>query len=190
MRSQLMKLTLSLLLAGFFMPAAYGQTAIDPANFQETVLLELLQQKTDSVRKAHGLAGWKRHAVLEKAATDHARYLLKKGSLTHFQEEKAKYSPQDRVVFYGGKGFYTGENVAEHPILVPLYKVNGQTVERVTTYEESALLFVQQWMGSPAHRKNLLKAGYELDGIGVAFDASEKRIYAVQLFSPKPAPEQ
>lgn len=179
-----------LLFAGFFMPASYAQTAIDPNNFQKEKLIDLLQQKTDSARRAHDLPGWKQHEVLSKAAADHALYLLKKGSLTHFQNKKAKYSPQDRVIFYGGKGFYTGENVAEHPILVPLYKIKGQTIERVTTYEESALLFVQQWLGSPSHRKNLLKAQYILNGIGVAYDKKTQRIYAVQLFSPPPAQDQ
>lgn len=179
----------SLLFAGFFMPASYAQTVIDPDNFQHELLIELLQQKTDSARRTHGLPGWKQHEVLSKAAADHALYLLKEGSLTHFQKEKAKYSPQDRVLFFGGKGLYTGENVAEHPILVPLYKINGQTIDRVTTYEESALLFVQQWLGSPSHRKNLLKAQYELNGVGVAYDEKTQRIYAVQLFSPPPARE-
>ena len=164
-----------------------AQTPIDAKNFDAALLQTLIAEKIDSVRQVHKKQLFAADSVLQLAADDHARYLVKKGALSHFQDgNKKKYDPQNRVEFFGGVGYQTGENVAEHPIQVLLVKKKGYTVDRVETYEQSALLFVQQWVHSPMHFKNLVKDEFSRTGIAVGLDPKAKRIYAVQVFSPEP----
>lgn len=164
-----------------------AQTPVNEQQFDRLLLQKLIHEKVDSVREAHQKQAFVTDPFLQKAADDHAAYLAKKGTLSHFQEgNKKKYNPQDRVVYFGGKGYLTGENAAEHPLKVPLVKGKGLSVRQVDTYEQSALLFVQQWVNSPMHFKNLMRDDYSLTGIGVALGKKDKRVYAVQVFSPVP----
>lgn len=167
-----------------------AQTIIDEKKFDAALLQQLILEKVDSVREAHQKPGFSQDAILQRAAEDHANYLARKQTLSHFQEgNKKKYNPQDRVVFFGGEGYLTGENAAEHPLKVLLRLGKGMTINRVEEYEQSALLFVQQWVNSPMHFKNLMKDDYSRTGLAVALDQKENRIYAVQVFSPEPMPQ-
>lgn len=175
---------------GFFLLLAFqlqAQTPIQEQAFDAALLQKLIHEKVDSVRESYRKSVFTTDPILQKAAVDHAAYLAKKRTLSHFQEgNKKKYNPQDRVVYFGGKGYLTGENAAEHPIKALLAKGKGLTISRVENYEQSALLFVQQWVNSPMHFQNLMREDYTLTGIAVSLDPKNKRIYAVQVFSPEP----
>ncbi len=171
-----------LLLMGF---AAQAQHPIDPKKFDAALLEKLILERVDSLRKAHKKPVFAKDDILHKAAADHAAFLAKTGTLTHFQAKGKRHNPQDRVVYYGGKGYYAGENAAEHPVLVLLHKIKGQRFNKVTTYEQSAELFVLQWATSKPHMENLMKE-YDVTGLAVSLDKKSGRIYAVQVFSPKP----
>ena len=177
---------LAVLVLSGFVATAQNKQPINPQKFDAALLEELILQRVDSLRKVYKKAPFAKDAILQKAAADHAAYLAKKGTLTHFQEKGTRYNPQDRVIFYGGKGYYAGENAAEHPVLVLLHKIKGQRFDRVTTYEQSAELFVLQWATSKPHMENLMRDNYELSGLAVSLDKKSGRIYAVQVFSPKP----
>ncbi len=164
-----------------------AQTLIDQKNFDAALLQNIILEKADSVRTAHKKSKFKPDSIMQLAAGDHAHYLAKKQTLSHFQEgNKKKYNPQDRVVYFGGKGYLTGENAAEHPVNVLLHQPEGVTINRVVSYEQSALLFIQQWVNSPMHFKNLMRDDYSRTGMGVAYNPKNNRIYAVQVFSPEP----
>lgn len=164
-----------------------SQTPIDEKKFDNDLLQKLILEKVDSLRLAHKKSVFRADSIMQLAAGDHARYLAKKQTLSHFQDgSKKKYNPQDRVVYFGGKGYQTGENAAEHPVNVLLHLPKGVTINRVESYEQSALLFVQQWVNSPMHFKNLMRDDYSRTGMGIGFDPKNKRIYAVQVFSPEP----
>lgn len=167
---------------------AQGQRPLNPAKFDAALLEDLILLRVDSLRKAHKKISFEKDNILQKAAANHAVYLAKKGTLTHFQEKGKRHNPQDRVVFYGGKDYYAGENAAEHPVQVLLHKIKGQRFDRVTTYEQSAELFVLQWATSKPHMDNLMRPEYALTGVAVSLDKKSGRIYAVQVFSPKPQP--
>lgn len=177
-------------IAGFcllFFIQVKAQTPINEKEFDAHLLQELILEKIDSVRSAYQKPGFRQDSILQQAAEDHANYLAHKQTLSHFQNgNKKKYNPQDRVLFFGGKGYLTGENAAEHPIKVLLHMGKGMTVNRVEDYEQSALLFVQQWVNSPQHFQNLMKDDYSRTGLAVALDPKENRLYAVQVFSPEP----
>lgn len=164
-----------------------AQTPINEKKFDTALLQQLILEKIDSVREAYQKPGFTKDAILQRAAEDHASYLARKQTLSHFQDgNKKKHNPQDRVVFFGGEGYLTGENAAEHPVKVLLRLGKGMTINRVENYEQSALLFVQQWVNSPMHFKNLMREDYSRTGVAVALDQKENRIYAVQVFSPEP----
>lgn len=164
-----------------------AQTPINENKFDAALLQQLILEKIDSVRQAYKKPGFTEDAILQRAAEDHANYLAHKQTLSHFQDgNKKKHNPQDRVVFFGGEGYLTGENAAEHPVKVLLRLGKGMTINRVENYEQSALLFVQQWVNSPMHFKNLVRDDYSRTGLAVALDGKENRIYAVQVFSPEP----
>lgn len=170
---------------------AQAQTPINEKKFDAALLQELILEKIDSVRKVHQKSVFSPDPILQQAAEDHAVYLARKQTLSHFQNgNKKKHNPQDRVVFFGGKGYLTGENAAEHPIKALLHMGKGMTINRVEDYEQSALLFVQQWVNSPQHFQNLMKDDYSRTGVAVALDPKENRIYAVQVFSPEPMAQQ
>lgn len=166
---------------------AQAQTPINGQKFDTSLLEKLILEKIDSVRLAHKKTIFETDPILQQAATDHATYLAKKQTLSHFQDgNKKKYNPQDRVIFFGGKGYQTGENAAEHPVKALLVKQKWSNITKVNEYEQSALLFVQQWVNSPMHFKNLMRDDYSLTGIGVSYSPKNNRIYAVQVFSPEP----
>lgn len=166
---------------------AQAQTPIDEQKFDAALLQKLILEKIDSVRLAHNKTIFAPDSILQMAAIDHADYLAKKQTLSHFQEgNKKKHNPQDRVVYFGGKGYQTGENAAEHPIKVLLVQQKGSTISKVDDYEQSAQLFVQQWVNSPMHFQNLMRDAYSRTGMGVAYSPKNHRIYAVQVFSPEP----
>ncbi|WP_224999572.1 CAP domain-containing protein [Cesiribacter sp. SM1] len=179
-------LLVAVLVLSGFMANAQNQRPLDPQKFNAALLEELIVQRIDSLRKAHKKASFGNDAILKKAAADHAAYLAKKGELSHFQEKGKRHNPQDRVLYYGGKGYYAGENVAEHPVQVLLHKIKGQRFDKVTTYEQSAELFVLQWATSKPHMENLMRDNFDLTGVAVSMDKKSGRIYAVQVFSPKP----
>lgn len=184
-RSAKLVVMLVLVLVGFTAQAQKKQT-LDPKKFDAALLEKLILQRVDSLRKVHKKSSFGRDVILQKAAADHAAFLAKKGTLTHFQEKGKRYNPQDRVIYFGGKGYYAGENAAEHPVQVLLHKIKGQRFDRVTTYEQSAELFVLQWATSKPHMENLMRDNFELTGLAVSLDKKSGRIYAVQVFSPKP----
>lgn len=179
-------LVLMVLMFMGFTGTAQTKRTLDPQKFDAALLEDLILKRVDSLRKVHKKAPYGKDPILQKAAVDHAAYLAKKGTLTHFQEKGKRYNPQDRVIYYGGKGYYAGENAAEHPVQVLLHKIKGQRFDRVTTYEQSAELFVLQWATSKPHMENLMRDSYELTGLAVSLDKKSGRIYAVQVFSPKP----
>lgn len=164
-----------------------AQTPINEQKFDAALLQGLILKKIDSVRLAHKKTVFAPDPILQQAAVDHAAYLAKKQTLSHFQDgNKKKYNPQDRVVFFGGKGYQTGENAAEHPVKALLVKKEWSNISKVNDYEQSALLFVQQWVNSPMHFKNLMRDDYSLTGMGISYSPKNNRIYAVQVFSPQP----
>lgn len=180
---------LIIILSICLLPALHvqAQTPIKEQKFDAALLENLILEKIDSVRLAHKKSVFTSDPVLQQAATDHAVYLAKKQTLSHFQDgNKKKHNPQDRVVFFGGKGYQTGENAAEHPVKALLVKQKWSNITKVNDYEQSALLFVQQWVNSPMHFKNLMRDDYSRTGMGVSYSPKNNRIYAVQVFSPEP----
>jgi uncharacterized protein YkwD len=104
----------------------------------ESALLTVMNQ----VRVAHGLRPLRADARLETAARGHSKSMLRTGTFAH-----GAFNARIRRV--GVRSPRVGENLAWGA---------GAFAQ--------ARLIVQMWMGSPAHRANLLHPGYRMVGVG------------------------
>jgi uncharacterized protein YkwD len=104
----------------------------------ESALLTVMNQ----VRVAHGLHPLRADARLETAARGHSKSMLRTGTFAH-----GAFNTRIRRV--GVRSPRVGENLAWG----------------AGAYARAQLI-VQMWMGSPAHRANLLHPGYRLVGVG------------------------
>lgn len=131
-------LLLTILLAAVLAAALPGSASAAPGPAQ-AVLVEI-----NRVRAEHGLAKLRRDARLARASRFHVADLLSRGAFEHGDFEA-------RMRRFGARGPRFGENIA------------WGARER-----GSARALVTMWMGSPAHRANLLRPGWRRVGIGVA----------------------
>lgn len=138
-------------------------------------------EAVNQLRTAKKLKPLQWDLLLHKAATDHAQYLIKEKKLTHYQREKEKRTPLNRVKIYGGIAYeLVGENIAETTLGIA-YKVKSKQRNTVT-YSSTGNTFAQQWRFSPPHYKNILNKEYNVGAIGIAYDSTTQRCIAVQVF--------
>ena len=104
----------------------------------ESALLTVMNQ----VRVAHGLRPLRADARLETAARGHSRSMLRTGTFAH-----GAFNVRIRHV--GVRAPKIGENLAWG----------------AGAYARARMI-VQLWLTSPAHRANLLHAGYRMVGVG------------------------
>ncbi|HEX8545328.1 MAG TPA: CAP domain-containing protein [Cytophagaceae bacterium] len=161
--------------------AVHAQSqAIDLKNFETERLNELILQGINNYRKSLSLPALENDEILGKAATNHVAYLLKEKKLSHTQSKSNYKDPQKRVFAYGGKHTMIGENVAFTFANVTV-NTKKNTKIRLETYEQLAAHFVEVWVESPPHLKNI-KQSFELSGVAVSADPKTNVVYAVQVF--------
>lgn len=116
---------------------------------------------TNAARRREGLALLREDTRLDRAAQIQAEQLAATGRLEHELKKVAFPTPVDRLKAAGYEWAAYGENIAE----------GQRTAEDV----------VASWMKSPAHRANILDAGFTEIGVGWAVDASGHNHFA-QVF--------
>jgi uncharacterized protein YkwD len=117
----------------------------------------------NGARASEGLGALRRDARLDRIARSHAEAMRAERRLAH---EAADGSPGDRVQNAGILARSVGENVAR--------AADANHAHRTL------------WQ-SPSHRSNLLDAGFDSCGIGVAPDA-DGTIWVCELFAKLPSP--
>ena len=125
---------------------------------------DLVYHYSNQARRQHSRRPFKRSAKLEQAAHNYARVLARTGVFSHTADGTTlKY----RVKKTGYRGGYMAENAAYRPTnLSP---------------EGIAQKFVNGWLQSRGHRKNLLHPKLTELGVGIA-QTKSGRMYAVQVF--------
>ncbi len=121
-------------------------------------------------------------AVLDTAAFDQARYLNKKGRLTHDQSNRKKATPYKRVEFYGGSYTIVGENCIEIFLNTPMKTKYARELVTVSTEKEIAEALFLGWKHSPEHYKNMITPEYRDAGLGYAFNEKTHQLYCTQVF--------
>lgn len=100
----------------------------------------------NAARKAGGHGALTRSSLIDEAAQAHACWMAETGTFSH--KGRGGSLPKARIRATGYKTRLTAENIAW-----------GQ---------RSAAEVVDTWMQSPAHRENILRAGVDEFGIGIA----------------------
>ena len=135
-----------------------------PADELDQRLLEL----TNARRTVAGLQPLVHDAVLSAAARAHSEDMLRRRFFAHVNPDRE--TPQDRVKRDADQpAISVGEN---------LWMWSGEIVPPGEVLGRQAMA---EWMASPAHRDNLLRAGYTRLGIGAAIDAGQVRV--TEIFS-------
>ena len=151
-------------------------------------LNDLIKLGIDSVRKSHGVKPLLKDKILFSASLNHAEYLDKNKMLSHHQEDNKKLrDPHLRVLHFGGSEFtMTGENVA---VTYAFELVKGKKEKkgrRNLTYKELANDFVQMWVHSPGHFRNIITKEFTHTGVATLFNSSDNSVRAVQVFGTLP----
>ncbi|MFH0830090.1 MAG: CAP domain-containing protein [Candidatus Aenigmatarchaeota archaeon] len=140
-------------------------------------------------REENGLDPLGYDNALASIARAHSRDMARRNFFAH--ENPDGLSPSDRADRAGYKSFkdhgtYTtngiAENILQTNLATSVTHINGvptsynwRTMDRLV---ESA---VDGWMNSPGHRKNILTATYEKEGIGVVI-GPENKVYMTEDF--------
>ncbi|MDT8309554.1 MAG: CAP domain-containing protein [Bacteroidales bacterium] len=157
---------------------------IDRQNIHHQLLEQLIEKCIDSLRTQKDRSALVFDSILYIAAADHAQYLLSKRSLTHTQTTSKKRTAQKRVEYYGGEGYYVGENIALTYIQTAVNDGNNRDYTNYT-YKATSLSIINIWRQSSAHYQNLLNPQYNHTAVAVAYDEKTKRLIAVQVFAIK-----
>ena len=165
-----------------------GDALIDPAHFNYRLLEYFIKVKIDSVRQLNKLGKLSNDSLLFMAATDQARYLQKQKEIGHEQPGKRKKDPLARARYYGAEYQVIGENVARIFYLVRMKnpKLHNREVF-ISSYEQAANEFVEGWVHSPPHYKNILGKDYNVTGVAVSVNPKDNSINAAQVFGKAPS---
>ncbi len=150
--------------------AASGRAATEagiPAAARDTLRAEALTL-VNRDREAEGRLPLAADERLDAAAQAHATDMLGRAYLAHVSPEGR--TPMDRFVASGGSSSRAvAENIATCGNCPP---PDGAQLQRLQ----------EGWMNSPDHRQNLLGAGFDSFGFGLAA-GPDGRLYAVQMFA-------
>jgi uncharacterized protein YkwD len=112
--------------------------------------------------------------TLKMAGIDHSNYMAKKDKLTHYQKNRVKKTPKNRVDYYGEQFDIVGENVLQNWLII-------SKKHDVKTCQDLAEVLVDAWRNSPPHYANMISEDYTTTY--TSFNISDKgKIYACQLF--------
>ena len=139
------------------MKNAFNQR-IDLQSPDYTLVNQAIFELTNKERLAHDLTAFTHNSQLETAAWYHSKSMGQRNFFDHINNrERMRKEPSDRARLAGVKNPMISENIAY---------VAGY---RFSDYYDLAAHFVDGWMNSPPHRKNLLSPDALQLGCGVYY---------------------
>jgi uncharacterized protein YkwD len=123
---------------------------------------------SNAFRVAQGRLPTRPVAALDAAAREFAQFMARSDRYGHNADDR---EPAERATAQGYAYCVLSENIA--------YQFNSRGFESA---EALARRFVQGWIDSPGHRRNLLAPGVTETGVAIARSARSGRYYAVQMF--------
>lgn len=139
---------------------------------------------------------WRRSIpILERAVHDNintyrAQHRLPQLAYSSELSKIARNHPESMArVFQHSSGlfqntpFSCGENILMKPRATSMTQINGVTVSWENdilkmSVDELVGLLVQQWIGSPGHRQNMLGSQYEYSGAGIYYSEAKEELFA------------
>lgn len=140
-------------------------------------------------RQKQGLKPLELDPRLAEIARGHSEDMAKRNYFGHQSPEGL--SPTDRGKIAGyplrkklGRGYTEGlaENVFKGTLYRSMTRMLGLTRYHWMTESELANKIVAGWMKSPGHRKNILTATYDKEGIGAGVSKAGYELYVTQVF--------
>jgi len=165
-----------------------GKIANDPYTISTTDLAARVHELINSERQSYGLAPLAYDPALASIALSHSNDMALNNYFAHVN--LAGQTPADRgnAAGYTCKkdygSYYTigiAENLFQNNLYTSVTETNGVYTYDWTSPEEIARSSVTGWMNSEGHRKNILTATYDREGIGVAI-ASDDKVYITENF--------
>lgn len=157
-----------------FIINSYTQVSFDCYSGDGKELNEFILREVNKHRKKAKVPALKNDGLLHLAAEDHVNYMSDKDKSTHFQRNKYKKTPKNRVDFYGEQFDLVGENVQQNWI-------KKSEKDFIKNCEDLAKTLVTGWRNSPPHYANMIDEHYTTTYTAVNIN-SEGKIYACQLF--------
>ena len=151
------------------LPGAECAWAAEAAEAAEapTAVERQIVERSNTFRRQQGLQPVRVNPALTAAASDFARYMARTGRYAHDADGR---QPVQRTQAAGYEHCMVAENIA--------WQFHSEGFEPPAL----AQAFVQGWIDSPPHRRNLLAPEATDTGMAVARSAASGRYYAVQVF--------
>lgn len=159
---------------------------INTQNINYKLISELFLKKLNKLREEKNCTPLIEDKTLGEAAKDQADYMLGINQLSHNQKTKGKETPQKRVFHYKGTHDQVGENCIKIYLKKSMYDKNTKKTTIANTYEEAAQELYTGWKNSPGHYKNMITEGYDVEGLGFAFNKDSSSLFVAQVFGAKP----
>lgn len=142
---------------------------IEIQNIDYPALNAAIFYETNIRRKKHGLKILSHHPLLERAAFEHSRHMVKNNYFSHNNQVNGM-DTATRIKNLKVINPYSTENIAINFILeydsgknvyTPgpgrfSYSPTGKPLLKARTYSGLARALLDQWMASPGHKKNIL----------------------------------
>jgi uncharacterized protein YkwD len=165
---------------------SFTHAQVDWNNYDVDELNKFITIEVNKLRRKEKVDTLKYQPLLLNAAKDHSEYMLEKKILTHYQKNKKKKTPKNRVDFYGEQFASVGENVQVLTLnSIPKQLQKKGEPRTIDSYEWMAKILVLNWKNSPPHFANMIHPDYSgtLTAISIGSDGT---VYACQLFSNEP----
>ena len=160
-----------------------------PANMRERPKLngerigQLVHQRINQIRRAHGLPQLAWEPRLVKVAAVHSRDMARHLYFRH-RDRRGQYvahrAPRMGFREIGPAGA-VAENIFRDYLFKGIERKRRRTIFHWSNEEEVAEACVDGWMNSPPHRANILRPLHEKQGVAFAVD-KHHRYYATQVF--------
>ncbi len=173
----------------FFLNRINGQSAydmvIDPLKPNYEILETALLKASNDARRKMKLPDFEANIILMQMAAMHATDMIESDFYGHQNlknQAKRKISDRVKYVTKGEQPFnYLAENIAEFSLIedrndICYGRQNGKVFYfdcenrkpiAMMTYRQLAVMVVNGWINSPAHRENLFNKNYRYMGTGV-----------------------
>ncbi|NEO32275.1 MAG: CAP domain-containing protein [Symploca sp. SIO3C6] len=160
-----------------------------PAQLSISGLEKKIHQLISYERRKYRLNSLQFDSQLADIARGHSKDMAKRNFFAHHTPEGK--TPADRGIaanYHCRKdyGAYYTKGISENIFKSHLYSCvtyyNGVPYYDWMTQDKLANLAVNGWMSSPGHRKNILTATYDQEGIGVAVALERNEVYITQNF--------
>lgn len=157
-----------------------AQTSFSATTLDIEVLNKHILFEVNQLRRKSKVPLLQNEKDLWLAADDHARYMAKNNTITHFQRDKTKKNPKNRVDFYGQQFDIVGENVQLNNLNTQS-KPKNKLYPSNDTYETLAKQLVLAWKNSPPHYANMISSNFSTTYTAIVVGTNGE-VYACQLF--------